>query len=489
MRVADNSCDILLINAFSWNLDKRPCYLPYGVLYLASFLRNKKIKVGVYDRNTDFSLDIKKCIDHFKACRPKVVGISVLTGPVINDALKISKAIKAISPDTYIVWGGLYPTLFPKYVLEESSIDFIIQGEGEFALYELLQNLFSHKNYKDVGNLGFKDAGKIILNPIRQELLDLNDNPLAAWDLIDIRYYIANRFFASRVLTLSTSRGCPFKCAFCFNQGLPHQRWRSLNAGNMYKQIEYLKNNYHINGIQFYEDSFDTDKQRVKEFCRFMIDGRMKVNWSHFSNIIYSNEELLKIERLANCKYIEYGVESGSDRILKMIDKRQDVKEIEEAFAVCKKVGLRSAALFMIGYPTETRRELQETVDLVERLPAHILICTIYRPYPGTPLYEYCVKNRKFKVPESLSQQAEFYRFSHMNEDVYNMSDVPTSYLLKLQKSFYAKFAIKEALLCLKEVNLGLLVYYLKQQLNPGTLSYTIKSLFIRMGIRFKVNS
>ena len=474
--------DILLINPFSWIRDGSPAYLPYGVLYLAGYVRAQGIRVDIFDANTDASDPLEMVARK----RPLAVGLSVLTGPVINEALKISRAAKSRFKDIKIIWGGLHPTLFPKYVLEEDSVDFIIQAEGENALFRLMGALLKGREDSSIRNLGYKDNGKIFINPVEDSLIDLNLSPMPAWDLVDMRRYIANRFFASRVLTMNTSRGCPFKCAFCFNQGLPYQRWRALNAGNVFKQLRYLKDNYGINGIQFYEDSFDTDKNRVREFCDLMISSEVKVNWSHFSNIIYCEESMLRLEKAANCKYIEYGVESGSDRILQLINKKQNVAQIREAFQVCKRVGIKSAALFMIGYPSETKEELQETIDLVEGLPAHILISTIYRPYPGTPLYDYCAKNKNFDVPATLEEQGEFYRFSHMKDGACNMSLVPTEYLLKLQRSFYAKFAIKEAILCLQEFNFGLIIYYLKRQIKPKALRYTIKSLFNRLSLRLR---
>lgn len=471
--------DIVLINPFSWIRDGSPAYLPYGVLYLTGYLRGKGIKVDIFDANTDYSDPLEVVARK----RPLAIGLSVLTGPVINEALKISRAAKRRFKDIKIIWGGLHPTLFPKYVLGEDSVDYIVQAEGENAIFSLMDSLLRGSVDKSIRNLGYKDSGRIFINPVDENLIDLNLSPMPAWDLLDIPKYIANRFFASRVLTMNTSRGCPFKCAFCFNQGLSYQRWRPLNAGNIFKQLMYLKDNYGINGIQFYEDSFDTDKNRVKEFCNLMISSRAKVSWSHFSNIIYCDEYMLRLEKTANCKYVEYGVESGSERILQLINKRQNVAQIKEAFQICKRVGIKSAALFMIGYPSETMEELRETIDLVEGLPAHILIGTIYRPYPGTPLYDYCAKNKNFDVPDTLEAQGEFYRFSHMKEGEHNMSSVPTEYLLKLQRSFYAKFAIKEAILCLKELNLGLIVYYLRRQIKPKALLYTLKSLLNRAAL------
>ncbi|MFA5089680.1 MAG: radical SAM protein [Candidatus Omnitrophota bacterium] len=476
--------DILFINPFSWTRDGPPSYLPYGILYLASYLKEKGIGVDIFDANTD-TRDPVRIIEKK---RPSAIGLSVMTGPVIKEALNISRKAKKNFKDIKIIWGGLHPTLFPNYVLEEESVDFIIQGEGEIPLLHLMGSLMKGDLDKSIPGLGYKEGPDILVNPMSEQFIDLDLSPLPAWDLVDIPKYIANRFFASRVLTMNTSRGCPFKCAFCHNQGLSYQKWRGFNAENIFLQLNYLKDRYGINGIQFYEDSFDTDRNRVKGFCQLMIKHKTRVNWSHFSNIVYSDESMLKLEKSANCKYVEYGIESGSDRILKLINKKQNVEMIKNAYEVCKRVGLKSAALFMIGYPSETMKELQETVDLVETLPAHILICTIYRPYPGTPLHDYCVKIKNFQTPDSLEEQAEFYRFGRMSSDTENMSEVPTSYLLSLQKSFYAKFAIKEAILCLQEFNFGLVVYYLKQQLRPVALWYSMKALLTRIVFLIRKN-
>ncbi len=229
--------DILLINPFSWIRDGSPAYLPYGVLYLAGYLRGKGIRVDIFDANTDPS----DPLEVVSRKSPLAIGLSVLTGPVINEALKISREAKSRFKDIKIIWGGLHPTLFPKYVLEEDSVDYIVQAEGENAIYRLMGALLKGKEDFSIRNLGYRDKGNIFINPVEDSLIDLNLSPLPAWDLVDIHKYVANRFFASRVLTMNTSRGCPFKCAFCFNQGLSYQRWRALDSGNVFKQLIYLK--------------------------------------------------------------------------------------------------------------------------------------------------------------------------------------------------------------------------------------------------------
>ena len=475
--------DLLLINSFSWTEEKRPCYLPYGILYLAGYVRDKGLSVDIYDRNCDYSHDIQKCISYFEKKKPKIVGLSVLSGPVINDALKISRKIKLIEPETVIIWGGLHPTLFSEYVAREPSVDFIVHGEGEEALHELCDAILNDKSYESIANIGFLKNDRLVLNPMRKELLDLDKVPFPAWDLVNMKYYLARRFFGSRVLTMNTSRGCVFKCTFCFNQGLDYQSWRAVGPERMHAQLQHLYEKYNINGVQFYEDSFDINPKRCKGFSDLMINSGLnkKVKWSHFANIPLFKRDVAIHEKKAGMVYIEFGVESGSDRILNWIDKSQSVEKIKEVYEECRQLNIKTAALFIIGFPEESEEEIRATEALVENLPAYILICTIYRPYPGTPLYDYCTSHGIFTEPKNIDEQGEFYRFSHMSEDELNLSNASTKTLLRLQRKFYAKSAIKDLMYCLKTLNFGLILYYVKLHLNPKVLMYSLDSLMKRV--------
>jgi len=475
--------DLLLINSFSWTEEKRPCYLPYGILYLAGYIRDKGLSVDIYDRNCDYSHDIQKCISYFEKKKPKIVGLSVLSGPVINDALKISRKIKLIEPETVIIWGGLHPTLFSEYVAREPSVDFIVHGEGEEALHELCDAILNDKSYENIANIGFLKNDRLVLNPMRKELLDLDKVPFPAWDLVDMTYYLARRFFGSRVLTMNTSRGCVFKCTFCFNQGLDYQSWRAVGPERMHAQLQHLYEKYNINGVQFYEDSFDINPKRCKGFSDLMINSGLnkKVKWSHFANIPLFKRDVAIHEKKAGMVYIEFGVESGSDRILNWIDKSQSVEKIKEVYEECRQLNIKTAALFIIGFPEESEEEIRATEELVESLPAYILICTIYRPYPGTPLYDYCTSHGIFVEPKNIDEQGEFYRLGRMSEDEVNLSHASTKTLLRLQRKFYAKSAIKDLIYCLKTLNFGLVLYYVKLHLNPKLLIYSLDSLMKRV--------
>ncbi|MCS5623519.1 MAG: radical SAM protein [Candidatus Marinimicrobia bacterium] len=318
---------------------------------------------------------------------------------------------------------------------------------------------------------------------MRKELLDLDKVPFPAWDLVDMKYYLAQRFFGSRVLTMNTSRGCVFKCTFCFNQGLDYQSWRAVGPERMHAQLHHLYEKYNINGVQFYEDSFDINPKRCKGFSDLMINSGLnkKVKWSHFANIPLFKRDVAIHEKKAGMVYIEFGVESGSDRILNWIDKSQSVGKIKEVYEECRQLKIKTAALFIIGFPEESEEEIRATEALVENLPAYILICTIYRPYPGTPLYDYCTSHGMFVEPKNIDEQGEFYRFSHMSEDELNLSNASTKTLLRLQRKFYAKSAIKDLIYCLKTLNLGFILYHVKLHLNPKVLMYSLDSLMKRV--------
>jgi len=431
--------DILLVNPFSWTRDGRAAYLPYGILYMASYLRKRGVSVEIHDCNTaDYVMD------HISESKPDTIGLSVLTGPVIKEALEISRSVKEQYPEIKIVWGGLHPTLFPDSVRREKSVDYIIRGEGEKAL----DNLLNHMEY-----------GSIYDNA---SLIDLDAEPMPAWDMLpDIGRYIMNKHYGDRVLTLNTSRGCVNDCAFCFNSAMSTHKWRALSAKNIWAQVATLYFRYGINGIQFYEDNFDVDKERVKEFCQLMIKTGMNkhVKWAHFSCVKKADKDLIDYEREAGCREIGYGVESGSNRILKLLNKNQTTKDIERAFRVCNKARVKATSLFMIGLPTETDHELNETKNLIGRLRSYQDICTIYRPYPKTKLHDMC----GIKTPGTLEAQADFYAYGELDKDARNVSELSTDILLKAQAYFYRNTLKKELLSCVRDFNIKRFIYLLKE--------------------------
>lgn len=447
---------LLLINAKSKNA--LPGYLPYGLLWIASVIREEGYEVRVYDRNVD-GIGLRGVLDRYQ---PKVVGISCLTGPVIDDAIEISRSIKRESREIPIVWGGLHPTIFPYHVLKKDYVDYIIAGEGEYPVLELLEHLLKKEGkLEDIKNLGYKENGEIRLNPQR-DFIDLDRLPLPAWDLVDIEKYYQQKFYSNRAITLNTSRGCPFRCSFCYNQAVNKRRWRGMSAEKILEHMRHLHSTYGIHGFQVYDDDFDANKKRLKEFCNLLLKKKEGFSWQHFSRVNYAREEILKLEKKAGCKLIEYGIESGSQRLLDFIQKDQTISQIKEAFAICRRVGLATSALFMISLPTETKEEVGQTISLVDSLGAFQTICTIYRPYPGTNLYDYCVQEDLFRLPDEIEKQGRIYS---IGDTKLNLSQVPVDYLKEIHNKFTFNNIVNELRSCLKQGNYRRLGCHVKNHL------------------------
>lgn len=459
--------DVLFVNPRSFNT--LPSYLPYGILYISGFLRSKGLSVEIYDTNVE-EMDFKEFL---KRKKPGVVGFSVLSGLCIGDAVKKSKIVREVYSDVPIVWGGIHTTIFPDYVLRQPYVDYIVMNEGEHPMLELANKLLDNKSdIEDILNLGYKTDGRLVKNKLRP-FIDMDELPLPAWDLVPIERYIHNKFYCDRVITLHTSRGCPWSCSYCYNEQVNFRRWRGLSPEKILEQVMCLKDNYGLRGFQFYDDEFDANPKRVVAFCDLLLKERVKIKWAHYSRTNIADEERYALEKKAGCCFIEFGVESGSPRILEKIRKGQNVEGIKEAFDICHRVGLKTGAMFMVGMPTETREDVDKTVGLVKSIKAHQTINTIFRPYPGSELFDYCVSKGLFKVPEDLEGQAEVFNIGSAS---INVSDVDTAYLQSIHGMFTFNNVINAIKGCVSSGNWRLLIYYMKK-LNPGSARYLAGAL------------
>jgi radical SAM superfamily enzyme YgiQ (UPF0313 family) len=462
--------DILLINTRSWP-GRPPSYLPYGVLWIAGLLRKNKFSVSVLDRNVD-TQDPK---DIFLKEKPKVVGISCLTGPVINDAIFLSRLARSILDKVSIVWGGIHPTIFPLDVLRQDYVDYVVKGEGEFPLLELSRYiLLGQGALKTIANLGYKIDKQLILNNNR-DFIDLNTLPDPAWDLLNLSNYIQQKFYSSAVVTLNTSRGCPWRCAFCYNQAVNFRRWRGISAQKIVEHMEYFERWHGIRGFQFYDDEFDVNEKRVIDMCELLIQRKKNYRFGHFSRVNHITKERLLIEKQAGLKFIEFGIESGSARMLEFIEKDQTLQDARNAFRICRQAKVKSGALFMLGLPDERQEEVMQTKNFVDCLKAHQTIATIFKPYPATKLFDYCVEKNLFRLPAELEEQGEIYG---LGDFAINVSRVPTRILKRIYFHFSLNSIVREMANCVVTGNLGLIAYYAKRRL-IDKLKDLIKNLLL----------
>jgi len=379
---------------------------PLGLLYLGTALKARGHEVLVLHQSIRAVEEIEREIDKFM---PDLVGQSVFTGYENANNIALSRRLK--TKGYRIVWGNAHATLLPEAVLGEASIDFVVLGEGEETLAELAETLDQPDNYGRIKSLGYKDnGGRIIINE-RRDFMDIKDWVID-WSLVNVEEYLvpyfSNRF--ERTLAITTSRGCPYNCQFCYNLVFNKRRWRATSAEAIIANLKPLIERYRIQAIRFLDDNFFVDRARA-----FRIIEGLGIPYMAESRVEYVSKDF--VDRLARtgCQEIMFGFESGVDRILKdVVDKGSLAKDIERTFESFKGSGVMVTGSFIFGLPTETKEEFKESMRFIVKLLSingHSgFSAGWFLPYPGTGLFERA-KELGFKPPETIEAWDTFDRW------------------------------------------------------------------------------
>ncbi len=383
-------------------------WMPLASVELATFIREKgnhKVKVfdrNLYPKNSDF-------LEVLKKFNPDVVAMTCYTSPVIRDVKQISKIIKENSKALVIV-GGIHATLEPDSLLDYKSIDYVVRGEGEETLLEIC-NLIDKNKANKKNMLKIKNVNH---NPMRP-LLDLRTSPIMDYDLLEVKEY--------PVATFCTSRGCPGRCRFCYNQG---RALRFYDADKIIKMMTGVIEKYNIREFTIADDNFANLSVRTTKICNAL--SKYNCIFHCFLRVDQAHDKVMKDLKHAGCWAIQFGFESGSQRILDFINKGTTIKQNIEAIRQCKKFGIFVDGSFMTGLPTETISEMNETVNFIKTYKPDVVDIKVFKPYPSTELFHYAVEKGLLKKPKNLE---EWENFCDLKEGNINLSKIPTKTLLK----------------------------------------------------------
>ena len=402
---------ILLVNVGA-NLRPglRTCaFFPNGLLYLAAVLEKGGHEVQIYDNATD-----ERKPNDFLAFQPSLIGYSVLTTPSIPLAIAQSQEFRALLPESKIVWGNVHPSLTPEETIQEDYIDYAIIGAGEESIIKLASHLeASEPGLKDIPGLVYKEGGKILINAPASEPENLDELPDPAWHLIEINKYWA--------FSLCTSRGCPFSCTFCYNAAFHAGQRSELSAERIISQIQHLQERYGAMYIKFYEDNFTFNRKRLRLFCQSIIDRRIKLKWDCESRADLSEADIALMAQ-AGCTSVGLGVETGSRRLLKFLKKGINLDMMQETFWKLVEYHVMPHVYIMEALPTETIEDFNLTRQLLHKLDDPPFTYARFVPYPGTPIYHYCVENHLITPPKNPAEWAPFVSHHYTQA---NLSQVP----------------------------------------------------------------
>lgn len=344
---------------------------------------------------------------------PLCVGVSSMTGQQLNHALEISKIVKEYGSKAKVVWGGVHPTLLPKQTLESEFIDIVCVGEGEITFRNLVDALANRRGLADVKGIAYKENGEIIQTP-SEIPTDLNALPKLSYHLLPVEEYIGSqgRFEEGvRSLLFLSSRGCPWRCSFCCNPKLSKSRWRAMKPELAYERAAELVDTYKLDAVTFHDEEFFVDKARAEKIAEMI--GNQFEWWTQARMDRLAVMDLSKLEK-CGMRAVQPGIESGSPRILQMINKGETVDDFLDANLKLAKTGIIPLYNFMMGFPGESKEDILQSVDLAVRLlednpKAQISGFYVFVPYPGTELYNKALEYG-FEEPRSVAQWAVFNR-------------------------------------------------------------------------------
>ncbi len=373
--------------------DMGTLYPSLGMATIAAIAELKGHSVKVTDGEAmSYSLnDIKKELHEFM---PDFVGMPTFATN-IDMCHVIAKMAKEINHSAKIMLGGAHASIFMEHALAPKEIDFGIQSEAEIVFDEFLDVLEGDGEFKDVKGLAYKDAtGKIHVSPKQKLYPDLNQFPMPARHLFPMdKYHSSANLRGRKTLNMMTSRGCPYRCAYCSSPQIFGQSFRYLSTENVIKEIKQLINVYKADSIQFYDETFTVNRQRVIDLCNAMIDEKLNIGWSCFTRVNLVDKELLQKMKDAGCYLIFFGLESGVQRLIDLIKKDITLEQSRNAIQLCREIGIQSWCSFILGLPSETEDESWQTINFALKLDPEYVQFPIFMPWPGTDIYDIAKKH------------------------------------------------------------------------------------------------
>jgi anaerobic magnesium-protoporphyrin IX monomethyl ester cyclase len=364
-----------------------PSCEPLGLAYIAAAIREKRQdEIKILDMiPLDMSLDgVKKEVEEFK---PDVVGISFLT-PMFVHVKKLIEAVKEVS-EAKIVVGGPHLTIMPLDTLKDiPQVDVGVVGEGEETFPELCDAFEGKLKLEKVKGIVYRDEG-VKMTPMRSFIENIDDCPLPARDLLPMKLYTPAPTYYQRTpsFLVLTSRGCPFRCVYCSKIG--GRKYRHHSVERVLKEVNILIDEYKAKEVIFRDDTFTVNKKFAMDLCNALIENGIhkKIKWTCMTRVPLVDKEVLSLMKKAGCWSIHFGIESGSQRLLKLIKKDITLDQAKKAVKWCREVGIETKAFFMLGLPTETVEDSKQTIKFTRELDPDMIQVTLTIPYPGTELY------------------------------------------------------------------------------------------------------
>ena len=405
-------------------------FLPLGISYLTAVLEEKGYNVDVVDCQTTHPTQ-QELEDKFRSLNCDIIGVTSAT-LTYNPALNILKAAKTALPKSVTMIGGPHVTVMDQQTFQESNnVDIVVRSEGEQTMLELAALISSGNNYdfSQVLGITYKQNDKVLRNNDRPFIQNIDLLPHPAHKHFDVsKYRILNKTY----LPIITSRGCPFQCTFCAGYKMCGRGFRGRSPIKVVDELEWLRDDFGGGAFAFYDDTFTFDVNRAIAICDEIKKRKFNLPWDCRTRVDKVSPNLLSKLHSAGCQLVHFGVESGNQEILNLMRKGTTVEQNAQAIKWAKEAGISVAISLVIGYPTETPEQLQQTIDFIYKIkPDYVYMCEAV-PYPGTELYDFT---------KSLGLElAKDWSLYHEQTQVFQNNLLPLEKLNQTKKEFYDRY-------------------------------------------------
>jgi radical SAM superfamily enzyme YgiQ (UPF0313 family) len=393
---------------------------PIGMYYVGAVLKENNYDVEILNW-CKINETPEKISEILLEKKPDVIGFSILQANRWG-GIEIARIAKQIDPKVKIVFGGVSATfLWEHFLTHFPEIDYVVIGEGEYTFLHLVRCI-EKKEYEHIENIrgiAFKKDGKVVRTKPAEYIQDLDQLPVPA------------KYFEYQHLSLT--RGCPGKCTFCGSPKFWGRKVRFHSVDYFVEELELLYKKG-INFFYFSDDTFSVNKKRVIEICKKILKKNLRISWNAISRVNYMSEQVLSWMRKAGCIQISYGIESGSEKIRAYLNKKITTVEIEKTFDITLKYGILPRAYFIYGSPGESRKTIQESIDLIKRIKPLVIYSSVLSLFPGTALYS------QYKKKSNLSEDIWLNRIEdikYFETDAKLSREAVISFGKKLRTTYY----------------------------------------------------
>ena len=341
------------------------------------------------------------------------LAVSLVTGPMIRETVQIARETKRLYPDLPVILGGWHPSLLPDQTLAAEYVDIVVKGQGEEALLEIVQHIEAGESLKGIAGVGYKEEGRIVFNTPR-ELKPIRELPPKAYHLADFDAY--QRVCGRRWAMYTSSLACPYNCAYCTNEGLYGRKWNALDAEQAAEEMCELASRYRLELLWMVDDNFLVDRDRAVAIAEGIVRRGVKFDWSIQASTNLVNRlsvEELKLLRRSGLSQMSQGADSGSERVMHLMNKDfQKLETVYEAADRLTQAGIRPSFNLIFGFPGEEEADLRASVrlamDICRRYPGAEFWTNIFTPYPGSPIMKRAFE-LGIEVPRTLEGWADFF--------------------------------------------------------------------------------